>query len=62
MDEGKRSVQVNVRLSEKDYELIQRAAAKVWPNAVLTNSGIVLGLARIAAKQVLETPRKQRGA
>ena len=57
---GKRSVQINVRLSEDDFELIQKAAAKLWPNAVLSNSGIVLGLARLAAKQTLEAPKKSR--
>ena len=59
---GKRSVQVNVRLSEEDFELIQKAAARIWPNAVLSNSGTLLGLARLAAKQVLNAPKKQREA
>jgi len=58
---GKRTVQVNVRLSEDDFELIRKAAAKLWPDAVLSNSGIVLGLARLAAKQTLETQKKPRG-
>jgi uncharacterized protein (DUF1778 family) len=59
-DQDKRSVQVNVRLSEQDFELIKKAAARLWPNAVLSNSGILLGLARLAAKQVVETQTKQR--
>jgi len=58
---GKRTVQVNVRLSEDDFELIRKAAAKLWPDAVLSNSGIVLGLARLAAKQTLEAQKKSRG-
>jgi uncharacterized protein (DUF1778 family) len=58
---GKRTVQVNVRLSEEDFALIRKAAAKLWPDAVLSNSGIVLGLARLAAKQTLETQKKSRG-
>jgi uncharacterized protein (DUF1778 family) len=58
---GKRTVQVNVRLSEEDFVLIRKAAAKLWPDAVLSNSGIVLGLARLAAKQTLETQKKSRG-
>lgn len=57
-DIGKRSVQVNVRLSEQDFRLIKQAAAKIWPDAVLTNSGILLGLAKIAAKQVVDSPKK----
>jgi hypothetical protein len=58
-DQGKRSVQVNVRLSEQDFELVKKAAAKLWPNAVLSNSGILLGLARLAAKGAVDTHRKQ---
>jgi uncharacterized protein (DUF1778 family) len=52
-DAGKRTVQVNVKMKEEDYELLQRAAEKLWPDAVISNSGILLGLARIAAKQIL---------
>lgn len=59
-DQGKRSVQVNVRLSEQDFELIKKAAAKLWPNAVLSNSGILLGLARLAAKGAVDTQKRQR--
>ncbi len=59
-DQDKRSVQVNVRLSEQDFELIKKAATRLWPNAVLSNSGILLGLARLAAKRVVETQTKQR--
>jgi uncharacterized protein (DUF1778 family) len=59
-DQEKRSVQVNVRLSEQDFELVKKAATRLWPNAVLSNSGILLGLARLAAKQVVETRRKQQ--
>jgi uncharacterized protein (DUF1778 family) len=50
---GKRTLQVNVRLSVEDFELIKRAAASLWPDAVLTNSGILLGLAKIAARDIL---------
>jgi hypothetical protein len=33
---------------------IQRAANVRWPDAVLTNSGILLGLAKLAARDVLK--------
>jgi hypothetical protein len=52
-DAGKRTVQVNVKMSEEDYELLQRAAEKLWPEAVISNSGVLLGLAKMAAKQAL---------
>jgi hypothetical protein len=49
----KRTIQVNVKMTEADFDLLTKAAAKRWPDAVMTNSGIVLGLARIAARQTL---------
>src|SRR5579859_1441725 len=52
----KRTVQVNVKMSPEDFNLLKRAAEKRWPEAVMTNSGIVLGLAKIAAKSTLAHP------
>lgn len=49
----KRTVQVNVKMTEEDFRLLKRAAEKRWPDAVITNSGIVLALAKIAARQTL---------
>jgi hypothetical protein len=49
----KRTVQVNVKMTQEDFELLQRAATKRWPDAVLTNSGIVLALAKIAARETI---------
>ena len=49
----KRTVQVNVKMTEEDFRLLRKAAEKRWPDAVMTNSGIVLALARIAARQIL---------
>ncbi len=49
----KRTVQVNVKMTEADFQLLRKAAEKRWPDAEMTNSGIVLALARIAARQVL---------
>ena len=50
----KRTVQVNVKMSPEDFSLLKKAAEKRWPDAVMTNSGIVLGLAKIAAKNSLQ--------
>jgi hypothetical protein len=50
---SKRTIAVSVKLSEKDWQLLKRAADKLWPDAILSNSSIVLGLARIAATRVL---------
>jgi hypothetical protein len=51
---GKRTVQVNVKMSTDDFSALQRAANTLWPDAILSNSGIILGLARIAAKDILK--------
>lgn len=51
---GKRTVQVNVKMSGEDFDLLQTAAKKLWPDAIISNSGILLGLARIAANRVLD--------
>jgi len=51
MAAGKRTVQVNVKMSAEDFALLQKAANVLWPGAVLTNSGIVLGLAKLGASQ-----------
>jgi hypothetical protein len=40
-------------MSGTDFDLLQKAAQAHWPDAVLSNSGIVLGLAKIAARSVL---------
>ena len=57
---GKRTVQVNVRMSTEDYTLIRMAANVLWTDAVLTNSGILLGLAKIAARQVMEDEKGKK--
>jgi hypothetical protein len=49
----KRTVQVNVKMTQEDFDLLLKAAEKRWPDAVMTNSGVVLGLAKIAAKETL---------
>jgi hypothetical protein len=37
-------------MTQGDFDLLKKAADKRWPDAVMTNSGIVLALARIAAR------------
>jgi len=49
----KRTIQVNVKMNPEDFNLLKKAAEQRWPDAVMTNSGIVLGLAKIAAKATL---------
>jgi hypothetical protein len=56
----KRTTQVNVKMSEEDFALLRKAADKHWPDAVMTNSGIVLALARIAARDILGERKKGR--
>ncbi len=56
-DGMKRTVQVNVKMTETDFNLLRKAAEKRWPDAEMTNSGIVLALARIAAREILKRGR-----
>ena len=56
----KRTVQVNVKMSPDDFNLLKKAAEKRWPDAVMTNSGIVLALAKIAARDSLKKTKSRR--
>jgi hypothetical protein len=57
---GKRTVQVNVKMNTEDFSTLQRAANALWPDAILSNSGIILGLARLAAKDILKRKPAKR--
>jgi hypothetical protein len=57
---GKRTIQVNVKMTAEDFTTLRKAASAIWPDAVLSNSGIVLGLARLAAKDVLKRAKAGR--
>jgi len=50
---------LGVRLTPKDWEFLSKAAAKLWPGALLSKSSLILSLARLAAEQALKTPRKR---
>lgn len=54
----KRTIQVNVKMTEEDFTILKKAAEKKWPDAIMTNSGIALGLAKIAAREIL---RERKG-
>jgi uncharacterized protein (DUF1778 family) len=56
----KRTVQVNVKMTEEDFALLRKAAEEHWRDAVMTNSGIVLALARIAARDILAQTKSSR--
>jgi len=56
----KRTIQVNVKMTQEDFDFLKKAADKRWPDAVMTNSGVVLGLAKIAARVTLGKKRKKR--
>lgn len=58
VDKGKRVVAIKVSMSESDLATLKQAAAAVWPGAILTNAGIVLGMALIGADKVT---REHRG-
>jgi hypothetical protein len=56
----KRTVQVNVKMTEEDFQMLQKAAAKRRLDAVMTNSGIVLAFAKIAAREALGKEARRR--
>lgn len=56
----KRTVQVNVKMSAGDFDTLQKAANTLWPDAILSNSGIILGLARLAAKDILKNKKTRK--
>jgi hypothetical protein len=56
----KRTVQVNVKMTQEDFELLRKAAETRWPDAVMTNSGIVLALAKIAARESLQKSKLRK--
>jgi len=55
----KRTVQVNVKMTQEDFGQLRKAAEKRWPDAVMTNSGMILGLAKIAARGVLAKGKRK---
>jgi hypothetical protein len=57
---GKRTVQVNVKMISEDFTTLQKAANALWPEAILSNSGIILGLAKLAAKDILKRKPAKR--
>ncbi len=59
---AKRTVQINVKMAPEDFALLKKAADVLWPDAVLTRSGIVLGLSKLGAKRVLKEKGKSKGA
>jgi hypothetical protein len=56
---GKRTVQVNVKMSGEDFALLQKAAQKLWPDAIISNSGVLLGLAKIAASRIVKSQTRK---
>lgn len=55
---AKRTIVVTVRITEEDQAKFHQCAERIWPGAVLSESGIVLGLARLGCQTALEEKRK----
>lgn len=55
---AKRPLQVNVRLSQADLDLLHRAAERLWPRMPITKSTLLLSLARLKAEEVMAKPKK----
>jgi hypothetical protein len=56
----KRDALVSLRLTKSDLDKMNKAAARLWPGAVLTQSGTILGLARLGAEQARLQAHKKK--
>jgi uncharacterized protein (DUF1778 family) len=54
----KRSAQVNVRLSPADMNLLRKAGKTLYPGLQVSNSTLVLTLARQRAQEILAERKK----
>ena len=42
-------------MSADDFTELKQAATMLWPGAILTNSSVILGLAKLKASDVVES-------
>ncbi len=56
----KRDLQVNVKLSADDFATLKQASDALWPGAILSNSAIILGLAKISAADILKQKKARK--
>ena len=59
---SKRTLQINVRMSPEEWDLLKRAADAIWPKAEITNASIMLGLAKMAAEDILKKKSGKKGS
>jgi len=57
VEHSERMEQINMKMAQEDFQMLKKAADRRWPDAVMTNSGIVFALAKIAARQTLAKKR-----
>lgn len=57
----KRSISVSVKMTPSQLKTIKKAAEHLWPGALLSQSGMVLGEALLCADNVLGNKRKGKG-
>lgn len=53
MNDSKRSLQVNVRLTPDNLKVMRQAAESLWPGVPLSNSTLLLTLASHKALEIL---------
>jgi hypothetical protein len=56
----KRDLQVNVKLSADDFAMLKKASDTLWPRAIVSNSAIILGLAKIAAEDIIKQKKARK--
>jgi len=60
VNDQKRSLQVNVRLSPDNLKIMRQAAERLWPGVPLSNSTLLLTLAHHKAQEILESRSQAR--
>ena len=51
---AKRDLQVSVKISKEDLAMLKKACETIWPGAPLTNSTLLLALAKQRAEEILK--------
>jgi hypothetical protein len=56
---AKRNLQLNIRMSDDDLTLLRKAAAALWVGIPVTDSTLILSLAKLKAEEVLRAKAKK---
>jgi hypothetical protein len=55
-----RTVSITSKMTNADFELLQKAAKTLWPKAMVSQSSLILGLAKLGAEQALKSKKRNK--